>query len=1391
MRYFDQYTHENIMRDKYPDHFLVTLNADGTVITFDESKILSLKIDANLLTGEVMEVGTAIAPTMSVAIDNTDGVLDGFHPTICEASAKFGYDDGEMMYDCYNTVYLLDRISAEGERVTLDFLGIISAFDKEADLSLFDFETETSASILTKCISAIDIGITLNTVNLYTDIVGFAKPITDKPTYRDLIRWVSGINGGFAIVNAEKVLRINTFGNTDDWGLQNSINESMIFSLSCDTSARRFSGARVFSVDGTMYETRGEEGNLICIRNNELVKSVNTYLDNLAAKLESRYKNKFPHKSFSAKVQAMPMYEVGDYIDPYVGYGVSGRGFVTAISYVGGGNMTLVGECIADKGESNGITTKLNRVNGAVVTLETDVDGLNLRVSNVESVTTGRVPQGFKEVEYIEGTGTQFIDTEVKASPYLTVNARIQSTDGEDAEIFGGASVSTKNGSGAIDIPSSKIVKMDFLGKTESARTKWNQLAKELNGTNYRAYNSSNVTATFTDGIAECTVQNSSVSGYQVGVRATDNITIVNGHIYFAFCEINSQKNTSFRVNLNSGSNNFNGGARLTVNTFVKCSVIITASRDYTQFIVSPNEAFSVGQKYSVKNMMLIDLTAIFGSGNEPTTPAAFEAYCEQYGIDLTKYQPQMTDGYTGYVHNNNALWQGNGTQIDIATLGAMLNTAGNVKDTVDHAKGVVNRKVGVVDLGTLTWNYYNDASQKFFYTTDLRGIQKPINSNSDIGNMACVMYESTSLNGLTNNSIAQVAGTSSSIRIKDSTYTDKNDFKTAMQGVLLYYELATPTEEAANDLREINGIRDEYNASTGTITRRIGKVDLGTLTWADITSNTFYTPSLTSLIFKDASVHNQVLCNRYVARNVNASSMLNDKEMSVDSSGNLQLKDTAYTDRNAFKTAMSGVFLYYEVATPVTESVQKQTIDSYDGNTLTQVEGSVANTDVRVRYINADGYVFGIDDGKIEYSVGKYGSLDVNLGNQKHDIEMDRYDISVDGVANDIESVPFTSRTNNFKLFTASGESYFKGKIFGIRIYDDDNDELIFDAVPCVNPSNVPGIYDAVSERFFANDGSGNFNVGGETDLVSRMAKAEAEILVNADAITQKVSQSDFNGAEIVSQINQTAEAVSIDANKINLNGAITANGNVKINTDGSIEAKAGTFGLWDIGSTGKLEAINKGVSTGYIRMADEDRTDVFSEVAIGSQFVTLLNEDNRADRTFDYQRVDIGTDIEFTKSIDGFASKYASYGQEKMQISDFSTGKTVNVFNDDVQIGYTSPVKWKYVEDGVDAAYVNFPNARYIRFGNLVTVMMEVTSASSNVSTRRYFAKLPKPIFSLGVQAVSKSDGKPISGAYYYLKAEDGSFSNTGSMSTSVTHLIHFTYITDEEETRPFPAM
>ena len=102
-----------------------------------------------------------------------------------------------------------------------------------------------------------------------------------------------------------------------------------------------------------------------------------------------------------------------------------------------------------------------------------------------------------------------------------------------------------------------------------------------------------------------------------------------------------------------------------------------------------------------------------------------------------------------------------------------------------------------------------------------------------------------------------------------------------------------------------------------GTMTVKYGVVDLGTLTWTKGTY-AFYSDG-TGL--KTGSTN--VVCAKYPNVGTMSGADMPDKSISPQSSGRIYIKDSIYSDEATFTTAMSGVYLVYELATPTTETVE------------------------------------------------------------------------------------------------------------------------------------------------------------------------------------------------------------------------------------------------------------------------------------------------------------------------------------------------------------------------------------------------------------------------------------------------------------------------------------
>ena len=106
---------------------------------------------------------------------------------------------------------------------------------------------------------------------------------------------------------------------------------------------------------------------------------------------------------------------------------------------------------------------------------------------------------------------------------------------------------------------------------------------------------------------------------------------------------------------------------------------------------------------------------------------------------------------------------------------------------------------------------------------------------------------------------------------------------------------------------------------------------------------------------------------------------------------------------------------------------------------------------------------------------------------------------------------------------------------------------------------------------------------------------KSQAALKITDSAIVSTVTSSTSwskkaDKASLISQINQSAESISINASKINLNGVVTTNSYFCILTDGSIKSIKGTLGGWTI-SSDKIQSRFAGIdaltihSDGYLK--------------------------------------------------------------------------------------------------------------------------------------------------------------------------------------------------------------
>lgn len=145
--------------------------------------------------------------------------------------------------------------------------------------------------------------------------------------------------------------------------------------------------------------------------------------------------------------------------------------------------------------------------------------------------------------------------------------------------------------------------------------------------------------------------------------------------------------------------------------------------------------------------------------------------------------------------------------------------SAGTAKNYVDYENKRYVQCVGSVDLGTLSWRVGDSVS---FETFQLTG--QKLTKNYDIApNILCSKYPTKTQNelwGKTNvTGITTNANVDGCVHLNDTTYTDAAAFQQAMQGVMLYYELANPIITDISTLIDDDFLRNLTVEAGGSVT--------------------------------------------------------------------------------------------------------------------------------------------------------------------------------------------------------------------------------------------------------------------------------------------------------------------------------------------------------------------------------------------------------------------------------------------------------------------------------------------------------------------------------------------------------------------------------------------
>lgn len=427
----------------------------------------------------------------------------------------------------------------------------------------------------------------------------------------------------------------------------------------------------------------------------------------------------------------------------------------------------------------------------------------------------------------------------------------------------------------------------------------WNQLINEI----YLEANDATITKT---DMGYTIVPTGNAPGLRTNA-ANGNITPIVGHKYAIIWEKVGGSRGKY---LNWGGFN----ASLTGPIFTATDATRTQLTIY-----SYNET----ETFTITTPLLIDLTQMFGAGNEPTTIEDFYSRIPQ-GIDMDAYnegevihmnvdavksvgfnawdeewEKGAFDVDTGANYDSSQIRSKNlipvvsGASYKITTPQTtgiwimFLNSEGDIvaPDNTSFQQSGMSINVKGTDPRSITIPY--NAAYMRFYAESSYGDTY----NHDI----CINLSDTSING------------------KYYPYVSR---KQSLDMLSKYFPQGMKSAGTAHDEVRYNKTTQKWEA-----VMRIAEVDMGSLMWQLNNDGRFEASFPSARPSVSVTEVGGVLCRKYTA--VSALDTYNGiNGISIDNVSKIWIRDSAYTNAASFKAAMQGVILYYELANPIVTEI-------------------------------------------------------------------------------------------------------------------------------------------------------------------------------------------------------------------------------------------------------------------------------------------------------------------------------------------------------------------------------------------------------------------------------------------------------------------------------------
>ena len=361
-----------------------------------------------------------------------------------------------------------------------------------------------------------------------------------------------------------------------------------------------------------------------------------------------------------------------------------------------------------------------------------------------------------------------------------------------------------------------------------------NQLVQDGNfalgdTTYWKKQGTTSSTIAFADGVATVTLGgDSSVFNPAITQQSTAYIQAVQGHKYLIKVDAMADFTiTGLYFSSPAMSGSFTIDHEAAKDTWINLSRIITAQADGRLFgyIGALGRSDIVqGSKLNFRNIFMVDLTLLYGAGNEPSTVEEFET------MFPASYYPYnagtlLCAGVTSVISkdsNDDAL-QTLSIPAEVQALEGYGWSAGSAYNYIDYERKVFVKRVGRVVLnGTQSIKIRNwrpqTNSAAWGYYPSLAGVKK------DTLNILTIPLKTVSYGTIYSNDVSSIAASTDNnysffVRIADTSLTTDSTINAYMSAnpITVYYELATPVEtEISAYLTDDNLVQVEAD---GTVT--------------------------------------------------------------------------------------------------------------------------------------------------------------------------------------------------------------------------------------------------------------------------------------------------------------------------------------------------------------------------------------------------------------------------------------------------------------------------------------------------------------------------------------------------------------------------------------------